>query len=58
MNDEKFNYKACDLNEGEERVKIKNLCNEYGVNLGSSRKNNNDIFDNALRLKHFNNNSN
>lgn len=58
MNDERFNYKANEINENDDRNKIKNLCNEYCFNLGSSRKNNNDIFDNALRLKHFNNEKN
>ena len=58
MNEERYNYKTSDINENDERIKIKNLSNEYGFNLGSSRKRNNDIFDNALRLKHFNNEQN
>lgn len=58
MNEEKFNYKASEINECDERNKIKNVCNEYGFNLGSSRKCSVDIFDNALRLKHFRNDQN
>ena len=58
MNEERYNYKASELNECEIKENLKNICNEYGFNLGSSRKRNNDIFDNALRLKHFNNEQN
>ena len=55
MNDERFNYKANEINENDERNRIRNLCNEYCFNLGSSRKRNDDIFEVALKLKHFNN---
>lgn len=55
MNDEKYDYKANDLNDYDDKSRIKNLCNEYCFNLGSSRRKTIDIFDNALKLKHFNN---
>ena len=54
MNDERFNYKANEINENDERNRIRNLCNEYCFNLGSSRKRNDDVFEVALKLKHFN----
>ena len=53
MNEDKYEYKASELNEDYGNKQIKSFCNEYGINLGSSRRKQNDIFDNALRLKRF-----
>lgn len=53
--DNNYEYKANDLNASENKVLINELCNEYGFNLGSNRKRKIDIYDNAIKLKHFNN---
>jgi len=53
MNEEKFNYKASDLNLSDNKSRIKAICNEYGLNIGSSRRKQVDLFDQALKLKRF-----
>jgi len=57
MDNEKYEYKTSELNEMDNK-KINSYCNEYGMNLGSSRRKQNDIFDKALRLKRFKNEEN
>ena len=57
MDNEKYEYKTSELNEMDNK-KINSYCNEYGMNLGSSRRKQNDIFENALKLKRFKNDKN
>ena len=52
MNEEKYNYKASDLNQNN-KSRIKAICNEYGLNIGSSRRKQVDLFDEAMKLKRF-----
>jgi len=55
MDYEKYEYKTSELNEIGNK-KVNSYCNEYGMNIGCSRKKQNNIFDNALKLKRFKNN--
>lgn len=50
MNEEKFDYKASDF-QCDEKNRVKSICNEYGVNLSSSRRKQVDLFEQALKLK-------
>lgn len=54
MDNEKYEYKTSELNVVGNK-KINSYCNEYGVNLGSSRKKQKDIFDNAFKVKRIKN---
>ncbi len=50
---ERYEYKANEIESS--NYGYRHIINEYGTNLGSSRRQNNDIFDEALRLKHLRN---
>lgn len=49
----KYDYKASELKK--DNKTYYNICNEYGINLGSTRRKTEDVFDKALKLKHFTN---
>ena len=52
MNDEKNLSKCSDL-KCDNKSRVKSICNEYGLNLGNSRKSQKDIFNEAMKLKRF-----
>jgi len=52
MNDERNVSKCSDL-KCDNKSRIKSICNEYGLNLCNKRKVQNDIFNEAIKLKRF-----
>ena len=52
MNEEK-NFSKCSDLKCDNKSRIKSICNEYGLNLGNSRKKQIDLFDEAMKLKRF-----
>ena len=47
-----YEYKASELKH-DSRFGYKDICNEYGSNLGSGRRREAKVFDEALKLKRF-----
>ena len=52
MDFETYEMKANEMRT-EDIKKYQGICNEYGINLGSKRRKNNDVFEKAIKLKHF-----
>jgi len=52
MDEERYTSKCSEL-KCNNKTKVKSICNEYGLNLGNSRKRQEAIFNEALKLKRF-----
>ena len=52
MNNERNVSKCSDL-KCDNKSRIKSICNEYGLNLGNKRRKQEDLFDEAVKLKRF-----
>lgn len=51
--DEERHASKCSELKCDNKTKVKSICNEYGLNLGNSRKRQEAIFNEALKLKRF-----